>query len=251
MTKGTSAKFNLIAFVALTSLCSFSQEVLNKFPKKITTAGYAVDHTAGMSRSNVMINGKLLLSIFWMQRWTNAKANNVKSKTTVSKDKTQISVHSTYNWAGGVVEETRVYTNDSIKLDYTYIPQEKERVKTNKINLFLKFYSVTKDYFSFTKFGKSGGQGYFKDMPKGKYALCSSISMKAFEGKELDIATDNKCRMILEQQTSSMTILVTTVDAWSKPFTVKGQKYHQSLIIEFIPAKGQKDIPFIPVKISF
>ena len=251
MTAKTSVKFNLITFIALTALCCFSQEVLNKFPKKITTAGYAVNHANGMSRSNITVNGKLFLSIFWTQRWTNARASKVKSKTTVSKDKTQVSIHSTYNWAGGTVEETRTYTNDSIKLDYTYVPRELERVKTNKINLFLKFYKVTKDHFSFTKFGKSGGQGYFKDVPKGKYAICSSISMKAFEGKELDIATDNKCRMLLENPNSHVTILVMAVDAWTKPFTVKGKKYHQSLIIDFIPAKGQKDIPLSPVKISF
>ena len=245
-----SIKSYLAVMIISTTICAWSQEKIEKMPSKIVSPSYRIDHTNGVGRTNLFLNNKLFMSLFWTQRWTNAKASEVKTQTTISKDKMTITIHSTYKWAKGIVEETRVYTNDSIKLDYTYTPQI-EKVNTGKVNLYLKFYGVTKDFFSYTKFEKSGSLGAFKDIPAGKIAICSSINIKNYQQKDIDIATNSKSRMFLEERKKQVMVLTAKADSWRKPFTFKNKKYHQSLVFDIIPAEGQKDIPFAPLKVTF
>lgn len=249
-------KSHLIAVMVLGATCGWSQGKVDKMPSKIISPSYRIDHRNGVARTNLFLNNKLLMSLFWTQRWTNAKASDIKTQTTISKDKMHVTVHSTYKWAKGQVDETRTYTNDSIKLDYTYTPMI-EKVKTGKVGLYFKFYDVTKKAFSYTKFGKSGGVGTFEDIEKNKRQLgiCSSINVKNVAGKDIDIATDSKCRMFLENRKSKsksqIMTFVAAADSWRKPYTFKGKKYHQSLVFDIIPAEGQKDITFAPLKVTF
>jgi hypothetical protein len=161
-----------------------------------------------------------------------------------------VTVHSTYKWNKGTVDETRIYTNDSIKVDYTYIPLI-EKVNTSKINLYFKFYNITKDAFSYTKFGKSGALGTFKDIPKGEKGICSTISIKNFAKNDIDIVTDSKSRMFLEEYKAQPRVFTTAADSWRKRYTAKGNKHHLSLVFDIIPAEGQKDMPFAPLKVTF
>ena len=239
----------IFAMMSIT-ICVWSQEKIDKMPSKIISPSYRIDHRGGVGRTNLFLDNKLFMSLFWVQRWTGAKASEVKTRTTISKDKMRVTIHSTYKWAKGLVDETRIYTNDSIKVDYTYTTLL-EKVNTSKINLHFKFYGITKDLFSYTKFGKSGALGILKDVPKGKVAICSSISIKNYLRKDIDIATSSKNRILLEDRKGQVMGVTAKADSWKKPFTFKGKKYHQSLVFDIIPAEGQKDIPFAPLKVTF
>ena len=245
-----SIKKCFILTMMLTTICAWSQKKIDKMPSKIISPSYRIDHRSGVGRTNLFLNNKLFMSLFWTQRWTNAKASDIKTQTTISKDKMTITIHSTYKWAKGLVDETRIYTNDSIKLDYTYTPLI-EKVNTSKVNFYFKFFGVTKDFFSYTKFGKSGSMGAFKDIPDGKKAICSSINIKNYLQKDIDIVTNSKSRMFLEERKKQVMVVSAKADSWRKPFTFKGKKYHQSLVFDIIPAEGQKDIPFAPLKVTF
>lgn len=243
-------KLQLALMIALGTTCGWSQETVDKMPSKIASTNYSIDHRDGVGRTNVFLDRKLFMSLFWTQRWTGVKASDVKTTTTISKDRMVVTVHSTYNWGQGKVDETRRYTTDSIKVDYTYIPHI-DRVKTSKINLYFKFYDIGKDRFSYTRFGNSGGIGTFGDIAKGKKAICSSIAIKNFLGKDVDIATGNNCKMVLEERKSQVMAIVFAADTWKNPYTHKGHKYQQSLVFEFLPAKDQTETPATPLKVTY
>jgi len=248
-----SIKSNLIAVMVLGATCAWSQEKVDKMPSKIISPSYKIDHRSGVARTNLFLNKKLLMSLFWTQRGAKVapQASDIKTQTIISKDKMTVTVHSTYKWANGLVDETRIYTNDSIKVDYTYVPMI-EKVNTRKVVFFFKFFGITKDHFSYTKFGKSGGVGTFEEMAKNKrsFGTCSSVSIKKWLGKDMDIATDSNNRIFLEYH-DKVIGFTNAADSWRQPYTFKGKKYHQSLVFDIIPAEGEKDIDPAPLKVTF
>ena len=231
-----------------------TEKVIAKLPQTITTTNYEIRSCGqgGSSPLNIYVNGKYLISNFYVQRWIKTQRTEIKSSTSISDDGMIVTVKSTFLWNQGAVEEIEEFTNTSIKITYTYTLLADNK-KTTNINIFTY---IAKDIpltnISMQPLNKQGGMLTLKKKVKLP-VRASMITIKDFQKKDIDIVTEGNCRFApyFKKNAKYGDQLVMGVEDVKKRFRRKSEKHIVTMLIDFSPAKGAKELPDQKIKVTY
>jgi hypothetical protein len=226
-----------------------AEKVIAKLPQTITTANYEIKSCGkGGSRPlNVYVNGKILLSNYYLQRWIKTNRTEIKGSTSISEDGMVVTAKSTFLWNQGKVEEVEEFTNTSIKLTYTYTLLA-DKKKTSNINIYTY---LNKDIpLPDILMQPLNSQKMVPLQKEGKLPIrLSMLTVKNFQKKDIEIITEGDCQFYpYFKNKEQMTMGVEDV---KKYFRRKGEKHIVTMLIDFAPAKGTKELPDQKIKVIY